>query len=131
MFLVIRFECDEPIRLSLRQWQLLSACTFGAYCTGQEFENRPPYTLDGTLMTVSFTSSSEFTDFTRRAFRVIVSRLVAFTVDTVTEKVVTCKALFNHTPFLDVVGTLTDPDGDEDDVSILRVRPNPNLTVNI
>ena len=82
-------------------------------------------------MTITFTSSSAFSDYVRRAFRVVVSRLVAFAVETITENSATCRALFNHTPHLEVVGTITDPNGDEDDVSIFHIRPRRDLSINI
>ena len=110
---------------------MLAAASFGIYCTGQAFENRPDYTLDGTLMTVNFASSNDFSDYVRRAFRVVVSRLVAFTVDSVAPNSVTCRALFNHTPILEVIATITDPSGDEDDVNIFTIRPSRNRTINV
>ena len=117
--------------MSDRQWQLLAACSYGIYATGQEFPNRPSHVLGDTLLTISFETSIEFSDFCRRAFRIKASRLIAFTVQDAGEKRVLCKAIFNHTPILEVIGTITDPDGDEDDVSIFSIRPQSRPVIRI
>ena len=93
---------------------------------GQEFPERPSHTLDGTLLTVHFESGVQFTDYTRRAFRVKASRLVAFIVDGMTETRVACRCIFNHTPILRVVGTIIDPDGDDSDISVFQITPQSN-----
>ena len=88
------------MRLSIRQWQSLSASTFGIYAIGQQLEERPEYTLKEAVLTVNFKTVEEFQNYTRRALAVHASRLVAFVVVGQTENEVRCRALFNQTPTL-------------------------------
>ena len=90
------------MHLSPRQWQLLSAVSFGIYSTGMSFVERPNHVLDGTVLSISFSTEDEFRNYTRRAFAVCASRLVAFAAVEIQEKTVKCKALFNHTPSLQI-----------------------------
>lgn len=117
--------------MSDRQWQLLAACSYGIFATGQEFPDRPFHSLDDALLTIRFETSVKFTDYCRRAFRVKASRLIAFIVQDTSEKRASCVALFNHTPVLKVVGTITDPNGDEDDVSIFSIQPQSRPIIRI
>ena len=96
------------MRLSERQWQLLSAVTFGVYGTGQIFAERPKYELKENILTIQIESTEKFHNYTRRAFAIMASRLVAFTVDSIQAKYVKCSALFNHTPPLDIDSAIID-----------------------
>ena len=111
--------------------QLLAATSFGVYATGQRFESRPNHTLEGTLLTIFFETNTEFIEYIRRAFRVTASRLVAFTAESVGDRLVRCRAIFNHTPYLKVVGSVNDPSGDDSDVSVFSIRRQRNCTVSI
>ena len=90
------------MRLSIRQWQLLSASSFGIYAIGQQLEDRPEYTLEGTTLTLKFKNADEFRNYTRRALAVVASRLVAFVVVEQNDKEVRCRSLFNQTQSLDI-----------------------------
>ena len=98
--------CEQPINLSQRQWELLSAITFGLFGTGQCFADRPSYSLDGKRLTVEFSNTDAFKTYTRRAFTVTASRLVAFKVHEVKETSVICHALFNQTKPMPIEGSM-------------------------
>ena len=115
--------------MSTRQWQLLAATSYGIYATGMQFESRPVHILNGRSLTIEFENLSEFTDYTRRAFRIMATRLIAFVVQSLAEKSVTCLAIFNHTPQLEVVGSINDPSGDDSDVSVFSITPQRDLTI--
>ena len=73
-----------------------------------EFVDRPEYTLEGATMRIDFKSSTEFKNYTRRAMPIRATRLVAFTVGTVTDTKITCVALFNQTEPLIVDESIID-----------------------
>ena len=90
------------MQMSKRQWQLLSAITFGVYGTGQVFADRPLHELKENVLTIRFKTVEEFTNYTRRAFMITASRLVAFTAVDIQTDQVKCSALFNHTSPLEI-----------------------------
>ena len=92
--------------MSQRQWELLSAITFGLFGTGQCFADRPSYGLNGKILTVEFTDADAFKTYTRRAFTVTASRLVAFKVHEVKKTSVICHALFNQTKPVPLEGSM-------------------------
>ena len=99
---------EEKIQLSTRQWQLLSAISFGVFGTGQVFEDRPLHALEGNVLTLKFKTTEEFRTYTRRALAITASRMIAFTVDEVQEQSVKCRALFNHTAPLQIDDSIID-----------------------
>ena len=98
--------CDQPIQLSHRQWELLSAISFGLFGTGQRFADRPQYDLTDKVLSIKFPSTDAFKAYTRRAFTVTASRLVAFRVHEVTDTKISCRALFNQTEALPIDGAV-------------------------
>ena len=108
IFLEIHFTCEHEIRLSPRQWQLLSAVSFGVYATGQVLSDRPEYELSGSVLKIMFKTSDEFKNYVRRALTIVASRQVAFAVVEIQDKFVKCRALFNQTSPLECDDAIID-----------------------
>ena len=92
--------------MSHRQWELLSAISFGLYGTGQRFADRPSYDLTEKILTLKFSDADAFKAYTRRAFTVTASRLVAFKVHDIKETSVICCSLFNQTEPMPLDGSM-------------------------
>ena len=58
------------------------------------------------VLSIKFSSVDAFKTYTRRAFAVTASRLVAFRVHEVADTKVSCRALFNQTEALPLDGTV-------------------------
>ena len=98
----ISYECDEPIHLTERRWRALSAITFSLYSTGASLEERPTHVLNETSLILSFKTTTKFTDFVRRAFFTEGTKLVTFEVTDRAPTSVTCVAVTNLTPSVEL-----------------------------
>ena len=94
--------------MSPRQWQLLSASSFGIFATGQVLADRPEYEFTDSVLKINFKSTVEFKEYVRRAFAVVASRQVAFAVVEIQSGFVKCRALFNHTSKLECDDAIID-----------------------
>lgn len=108
IILDIQYVCSEKITLSIRQWQLISAVVFGIYATGMELPDRPEHELTEKTLLVKFESLDQFRAFTRRAFAIRASRMIAFGVTEITENKITCGALFNETESVGIAESVLD-----------------------
>ena len=106
------FTCDEGVYLTDRRWQQLCSITFTLFSTGAQIEDRPDYTLSESVLTLTFTSSSHFQNYVRRAFFTEGTRLISFEVLEKSPKFVICKAIFNLTPKIRILGEPLEPDDD-------------------
>ena len=99
----IIFNCLERFRLSRTQWNLLCRLTYGIYCTGGSFSDRPvPVVRDSTLE-LTFQTAVEFHTFYQRALGWTPSHLVEFEVSSIEPNRVVGEISANHTPEMTLI----------------------------
>ena len=108
--------------MSQSQWILLCRLTYGIYCTGGAFSDRPVPVYQNSILELHFSTVTEFSTFHQRALSWTPSHLVDFSMTEISSNRVVGQVRANHTPEM----TLMDPrdafpDADPESV-IIRIQ---------
>lgn len=95
--------------------------TYGVYCTGGSFPDRPEPIYRDSILELNFQTASKFYTFYQRALSWTPSRLVEFGLNEISSRRVEGQISANHTPEMTLMSPQDLFPGIDSDAVILRV----------